>query len=115
MATFWRKQVIEHVGEFDEDLHYVMDYDYWLRIGRHYKLHVINEYLACFRVHSASKSSTSISRSMEVANAQFDEEIQIARLYSDSRFLITLHKFHNSLIAATYRHQLKRSVVGPKN
>jgi len=30
-ATFWRRSLADVVGEFDESLHYVMDYDYWLR------------------------------------------------------------------------------------
>jgi len=33
-AGFWRKRIADIVGEFDEDLQYVMDYDYWLRIDR---------------------------------------------------------------------------------
>lgn len=33
-ASFWRKRVADIVGKFDEDLHYAMDYDYWLRMDR---------------------------------------------------------------------------------
>jgi len=33
-ASFWRKRVADIIGEFDEGLEYVMDYDYWLRMDR---------------------------------------------------------------------------------
>ena len=33
-ASFWRKRVADIAGKFDEDLHYAMDYDYWLRMDR---------------------------------------------------------------------------------
>lgn len=109
MATFWRREVTEHIGELNESLHYVMDYDYWMRIGRRHKLHVVNQYLACFRMHTTSKSNTSSSRSITLANAQFDEEIRIARHHTRSRLLVDLHRMHNAMIVASYRQALKRS------
>lgn len=33
-AAFWRTDMAFRVGPFDASLHYVMDYDYWLRIDR---------------------------------------------------------------------------------
>ena len=33
-AVFWRREVMERVGVFDDTLHWAMDYDYWLRVGR---------------------------------------------------------------------------------
>ena len=33
-ASFWRKRVADIVGKFNENLQYVMDYDYWLRMDR---------------------------------------------------------------------------------
>jgi len=55
-ATFWRKEVFEKIGFFNENLYYTMDADYWFRISRYYKLYYINEYLAKFRWHSQSKT-----------------------------------------------------------
>lgn len=103
MATFWRREVIEQIGELDESLHYVMDYDYWLRIIKRYKLYTLNQYLACFRVHTSSKSSHSASGSVDKANKQFDEEFQVVRRHSPSPLFTNLHRLHNAAIVAVYR------------
>lgn len=103
MATFWRREAYERVGELDEGLHYVMDWDYWMRLGRHYRLSVIHRDLACFRMHAASKSGTSAAKAVAAANAQFDEEIRIARRHTRSPLLLALHRAHNALIVASYR------------
>jgi glycosyltransferase involved in cell wall biosynthesis len=105
MATFWRREVIEQVGEIDESLHYAMEYDFWLRIGRHYKLDVIDPYLACFRIHASSKAGAS-------ASAQFDIELGIIRRHAQSSLLFNLHRLHNAMIVASYRQTLKREVGG---
>jgi glycosyltransferase involved in cell wall biosynthesis len=94
-ATFWRREVIQQVGPFDESLHLTMDYDYSLRVGQHYRLHVLNENLASFRVHPASKSG--------FVQKHFDEDLSIARRYTRSKLLLRLHALHNALIVATYR------------
>ena len=109
MATFWRKEAYKRVGELNESLHYVMDWDYWMRLGRHYKLSVVHRDLACFRMHAASKSGASAAKAVAAANAQFDEEIRMARVHTRSRLLLTLHRMHNALIVAAYRQMLKRA------
>ena len=35
-TTFWKRDVMETIGLFDENLHYAMDYDYWIRVAKHY-------------------------------------------------------------------------------
>jgi len=35
-TVFLRRQIVEEMGYLREDLYYVMDYEYWLRIGRRY-------------------------------------------------------------------------------
>lgn len=58
-GIFWRRRVMENIGLFDESLHYRMDFDYWMRamIAGH-KFMPITEYLAAFRVHDTSKSTS---------------------------------------------------------
>src|SRR5689334_19100061 len=37
-AAFWRREVWETMGELDESLHYMMDYEYWMRVAGRYPL-----------------------------------------------------------------------------
>ena len=94
-ATFWSRHAVEQVGQFDESLRYAMDYDYSLRVGQLFKLHILNEYLARFRIHPTSKAGAS-------AHAQFDSEFEIAERYAKSAMLRRLHAFHISLIVSIY-------------
>ncbi len=100
-ATIWRRSVWEAVGGLDERLHYAMEYDYWLRIGQQFKLDVLDEDLACFRVHPASKAGSS-------ERNQFQSELAIAERYIRSPFLLDLHNLHVALVVAVYKQLLAR-------
>jgi glycosyltransferase involved in cell wall biosynthesis len=95
-ATFWRREVMEKVGFFDESLGYALDYDYSLRVGRLYRLWVLDSYLASFRIHPASKAGAS-------ANAQFDVDLEIARTHVASPILIGLHRLSNAIVVLLYK------------
>ncbi|QJW94104.1 glycosyltransferase [Frigoriglobus tundricola] len=57
-ATFWRKRLADRIGPFDESLHLVMDYDYWLRADRAGgTLEHIPDVLAHTRLHRQTKTS----------------------------------------------------------
>ncbi len=98
-TTFWRKEALERVGLFDERWYFAMDYDYWLRLGQHYKLWFLDEYLACFRVHPASKGSSS-------AKSQFDEQLEVAKQHVSSQLLLKLHAMHNFISVTVYNFVL---------
>ncbi|MFC1917413.1 glycosyltransferase family 2 protein [Chloroflexota bacterium] len=66
-ASFWRRVVLERVGELDTGLHYVMDFDYWLRIALEYQIAYVPKYLANFRHCPGTKS---ISQSAKFAHDQ---------------------------------------------
>ncbi len=55
-AIFFKSELIEEFGPFDQNLNYAMDYEYWLRISRQYKIKHIPEILAVYRFHDVSKS-----------------------------------------------------------
>jgi len=95
-ATFWRREVTDVVGPLNEDWNYVMDYDYWLRIGRDFKLWVLAAYLAQFRYYPSSKSGST-------ANRQFDEELRAAERLGVSSTFMLLHSLHNRLVISAYR------------
>jgi glycosyltransferase involved in cell wall biosynthesis len=94
-ATFWRRSVISEFGLFDETEHLVMDYDYWLRIGKTYPPAVLDGYLAAFRVYAATKTSSSFLTT-------FEREMVLARKHSTSAVLNGLHRINYISIAAVY-------------
>jgi glycosyltransferase involved in cell wall biosynthesis len=72
-AAFWRKQIADNVGPFDESLHLAMDYDYWQRIDRAGGcLQHLPEYLAATRMHAGAKTLTQ-------RTAVFAETIQVCK------------------------------------
>jgi GT2 family glycosyltransferase len=98
-ASFWRREILNEIGYFDEGVHYAMEYDYGLRIGRRFPLERIPASLARYRIHPASKAGAS-------ANAQFDVELAIAERHTRSRILLGLHRIHRALTVAVYRRLL---------
>lgn len=56
--VFWTDVFARRIGDFDESLHYTMDYDYWLRgFDAGMKVHRLDSVLACFRIHESQKTS----------------------------------------------------------
>jgi glycosyltransferase involved in cell wall biosynthesis len=56
-GSFWRKRVMEQVGVLDEELHYSLDYEYWIRLalaGARF-MH-LPDTVARFRLSSGSKT-----------------------------------------------------------
>lgn len=95
MSCFWRKEAYKKVGEFDIKQHYVMDYDYWLRLGEKYGAGVINKYLASFRLVSTTKSTTGFLK-------QFNDEYEVAKKHTNSQVIRNLHFIHYQLIILIY-------------
>jgi hypothetical protein len=75
-AVFWRRSFGASVGPLDESLHWTMDYDLWLRMGRRCDPLILDRVLAQFRLHGRSKSG-------QVDRRQFDEQYRVARRYFD--------------------------------
>jgi glycosyltransferase involved in cell wall biosynthesis len=55
-ATFFRSEVFAKVGGLDAGLHYAMDYDLWVRIGKQFPCSYLPEFLANYRLHESSKT-----------------------------------------------------------
>ena len=61
-TVFLRREVLDAVGLLDPNLHYAMDLDLWIRVGRVTEIVQVDEYWAAFRLHPASKSVAQRSR-----------------------------------------------------
>jgi glycosyltransferase involved in cell wall biosynthesis len=55
-SVFWRKSIMDKAGLLDEKLHYAMDYEYWLRLGKIGNIYFINKQLASYRMHYDAKT-----------------------------------------------------------
>lgn len=95
-ATFWRKNVLDRIGYFNESLYYTMDYEYWLRVGNYYRLWFLNKNLATFRMYSDSKSGSN-------PKSEFKEQMAVVRTFSSSPLIRLLKSIHNALTIAIYK------------
>lgn len=98
-AVFFYKDILHKIGYLDENLHYVMDYDFWLRISKHYQLHYIKEPIAKMRIHDRAKSSLSY----EVFEREW---FKILRKYWKESF--SIHYLKYLLMAQNFRSNLMR-------
>lgn len=55
-SVFFKKEIFGIIGFLDGSLHYAMDYEYWIRIGLHFKIQYIPVTLSKFRLHPESKT-----------------------------------------------------------
>jgi glycosyltransferase involved in cell wall biosynthesis len=96
-AVFWRRDFGREAGPLDESLHWTMDYDLWLRMGRKTDPIFVDRVLARFRLHPASKTG-------KVDRRQFDEQYAVARRYlGDDRMSRFIHRFNVEKIVWAYR------------
>jgi hypothetical protein len=61
-SIFWRREVFEEVGFLDESLHYVFDFDYWVRIARRFDFANVDRVLSCATYHEAAKTGDNYRR-----------------------------------------------------
>lgn len=55
-SAFIRREVVRKIGYLDESYNYLMDWDFWLRAGRYFKIDYIPELLSTYRLHPDSKT-----------------------------------------------------------
>jgi glycosyltransferase involved in cell wall biosynthesis len=55
-SAFIRADIFRDIGGVDEDLHFCMDMDLWIRIGRMHKVGFIHDSLAKSRWHASNKT-----------------------------------------------------------
>jgi glycosyltransferase involved in cell wall biosynthesis len=96
-AVFWRRDFAGRLGPLDESLHWTMDYDLWLRMGRECDPLIVPRVLAQFRLHESSKSG-------KIDRRQFDEQYRVAcRYLNGDRVSRIAHRFNVEKIVWAYR------------
>jgi glycosyltransferase involved in cell wall biosynthesis len=96
-SVFWRREFGREFGPLDASLHWTMDYDLWLRMGKRADPLIVPEVLSQFRLHAGSKSG-------KVDRRQFDEQYAVASRYFDGdRTSRWIHRFNVEKIVLAYR------------
>jgi glycosyltransferase involved in cell wall biosynthesis len=72
--TFFRKSVWDAIGNLNEEFHFVMDKEWWIRYLLHYGLNGIakdDKMLVNFRVHNDSKTGSQLEKFFQETNDLF--------------------------------------------
>jgi hypothetical protein len=100
-SIFWRKEVFEKVGFLNESQHYIMDFDYWVRIARHYEFKNIDRELSCATYHKDAKTGDGFLK--------YQQELRKhAAEYWPSPFTPAYWRLKASMIAHTHYLPLAR-------
>lgn len=100
-TVFFKREVLNNIGFFDEDLHLAMDLDYWIRIvtSKYYtkqNLKYVNNILADVRIYPNAKS-------ISLKHKYLDEKLKILnKLYSEPSFSKYLISKRNQLYGEVY-------------
>ena len=91
-ATFFRKDFLISAGPLNKKLHYVMDYELWVRLSKKSKPKMVNKYWAVFRFHEEQKTSSKnvVKQIIELDNILKSENINYFR-----RKFILFNKYWN--------------------
>lgn len=94
-STFWSRRAYKKVGNFDDKLEYVMDYDYWLRLAHYYRPHDLRVALSAFRAQPDSKSETSRDKMIKEGN-------QVLMRHGAKPWHLILHRAHSNIVRLIY-------------
>jgi glycosyltransferase involved in cell wall biosynthesis len=78
-TCFWRRSLMDRAGSIDPTYQFALDYDLFVRMMRLGQFRRVNTYLAAFRLHATSKSTTlyeTIGR-REVARVRAEHGIRL--------------------------------------
>jgi len=117
-SAFWKKELMDKVGLFDESYKFCMDYDFWVRAGKIGKFLLIRDYLGAFRGHKDTKTNTIISichtEHLRILKREGIKPNKFRHLYSLARRFL-LYIFQGDLFYVTrgvYERIYKRGILG---
>lgn len=94
-ATFFRSEIIKEFGYLNTDLNFVLDYEYWCRIGKKYKPGIIHDYLASFRFYKTSKTGGSYKTALK-------EDYEMIKNYTKNPIILGNKFFLNTSRSLVY-------------
>jgi hypothetical protein len=74
-----RRQCYETVGLYDPRYFNLPDYDMWIRLSKHFQIHILPEHLMCFRILQGERQASAPSQAGAVR--QKNELMQVLRNY----------------------------------
>lgn len=95
-STFWKRELYQKHGPFNNSLNYTMDYDFWLKIAKNNTPLILKKYVSNFRIHSTSKGKVGYKK-------QFGEDFRVVSKNTNNKLILGLHYIHNQLIQLTYK------------
>ena len=103
-ATFWRREVMDKIGYFDESFHFAMDAEYWIRAG-HSKLRIrhIPFKIGKFRWIKGTKTQSG-------PTVFWDNYLEIFRRYRGSRHLAIFLAFYYYNLAEHAMLDINRAI-----
>ncbi len=94
-STFWKKEILDQIGVFNESYNFAFDYDFWIRAYKQYKPVILKDAISAFRIHSESKGNKYYFN-------QFNEEITILKSHGVQGYKRFIHRISNLLIKLIY-------------
>jgi glycosyltransferase involved in cell wall biosynthesis len=105
-SCFFRKALLDRAGPIEEDLHYVMDWELWIRFGA-YRGVFVDAYLSCNRAYAQNKTQSGALR-------RWAEIRRMVRRYTDHCFPPVLWLYLvETLLQEARSRRLLRPLVAP--
>jgi len=95
-AMFFRRKLLDEIGYLDENLHYTMDFDFWLKIAKIYTIEYVPQDLAAMRLHTDAKTTSQQDLFYK------DELIVLTRFFSQPGLSVSLKNAEPLAFARCY-------------
>lgn len=87
-SVFITKKAVKRFGKFYGNKKYVLEYDFWLKVGKKQMPLLIKETLSKFRISGDNITSTNFE-------ALLDDDFRIVRGYTKNQIILFFHWIHN--------------------
>ena len=97
-SVFMRRDALEKAGFLNESLHYVMDYDLWLRIGLVAPMKYLAKEMASLRLHSTAKTIKAMHKFADEFVMMYDG------LFSNPALPSSIRQHQSEIMHTVYIH-----------